>query len=307
MGDPSGIGPEVVAAALKDPRVRSSCIPLVIGSRQALQQRGFKPRLASILDPGIFCKARPGHPTQEGARASFEAVRLALKLTTRGLSQAMVTAPISKEAWSEAGVAYRDHTEYLQAALHCPKACMMMISGDLRAVLATRHLSLKDAIQRLTPQVMIEATRSAHRALLELGIKRPCFGICGLNPHAGENGLLGREEGRILVPAIRSLRRSGLCVEGPLAADAAWAKHSLGSFDALVTLYHDQAMIPLKLSRPFGVVNWTAGLPIVRTSPGHGTAFDIAGSGRANPQAMIEASLLAAKLAVWRNITHSRR
>lgn len=297
MGEPAGIGPEVLAASLSDPRVRRACRPLAVGCRRVLARFGWNPRLAPILDPGVESRARPGRPTPESGRASFEAVRLAAELAMRGLVGGIVTAPVSKSSWRSAGVPYRDHTDFLARVSGTRRVAMMLAAGGLRAVPVTRHLPLAEVPRRLNPGEVAAAARLAARALKnELGIPRPRLGLCALNPHAGESGLLGGEERRILLPAARRLRRSGVRVEGPLPADAAWAAHRAGRWDALICLYHDQAMIPLKTACPHGIVNWTLGIPFARTSPGHGTAFDIAGKGRADPEAMIQAVLLAARL-----------
>lgn len=178
---------------------------------------------------------------------------------------------------------------------------MMLLGGPFRAVLATRHIPLKDAPRAATAAAVAEAAELADGALREgLGIRHPRLALCALNPHAGEGGLLGTEERDILGPAARALRRRGLNLAGPLPADAAWAAQARGEFDALVALYHDQALIPLKAAVGYGVVNWTVGTPLIRTSPGHGTAYDIAGRGRADAEATVQAALLAARLAAVR-------
>lgn len=167
---------------------------------------------------------------------------------------------------------------------------------NLWCVLATRHVSLARAIASLTPHGIVVAAAALDKALRKLGYKQPRLGLCALNPHAGEGGLIGDEEVRILAPALKIARRWKISLEGPVAADTAWRLHRTGSFDGLVALYHDQALIPLKTAAGLGVVNWTVGLPFTRTSPGHGTGFDIAGRCRADETATVEAALLAARL-----------
>lgn len=323
MGDPAGIGPEVLVRALNDRLLRRVCVPLAIGSKDVLRRHGWRPGLSLILDPGVGCPAAPGRPTPEGARASFAAVRLAEALASRGRLGGMVTGPISKRSWGAAGIPYRDHTTFLKEKTRAPRAAMMLLAGrflatfgaghgsaashprdsarsaaPLRTVPLTGHVALKDVARRLDAAALTGVVRLLRAALSgALGVSRPRIGLCALNPHAGEGGLLGSEEADMLSPAVRSLRRSGVAVDGPLPADAAWRGHWDGRYDALVTLYHDQALIPLKMADPYGVVNWTIGLPIVRTAPGHGTAFDIAGRGRADPLATLRAALLAARLA----------
>lgn len=297
LGDPAGIGPEIVVAALKNSAVRRACVPLVIGSRDVFYYHGWRPELAPILDPGVACSVRPGRPSPAGGRAGFAAVAVATKLALRRCVDAIVTAPISKEFWNRAGIRYPDHTDYLKEATGAAQVAMMLLCGELRTVLVTRHMPLRDAPRRISTGETVRAVLLLHKALRDdLKILRPRLGLCALNPHAGEEGLLGKEEREILLPAVRRLRHSGVGISLPLPADSAWALHRAGKFDGLVTLYHDQALIPLKMADPYGVVNWTLGLPIVRTSPGHGTAFDIAGKGCAMPDAMVAAALLAARL-----------
>jgi 4-hydroxythreonine-4-phosphate dehydrogenase len=208
----------------------------------------------------------------------------------------MVTAPISKQAWASAGVPYRDHTEMLAAETGSPRAGMWLEGAGLRAVLVTRHIPLRRVPDALTPQAVRSAAHLAHEALLRLGVRKPRLGLCALNPHAGDGGLSGKEELGLRRAAVR-LRGEGVRVSDPVPADAAWPAHADGRFDALLALYHDQALIPLHLRAGFSVVNWTLGIPVVRTAPGHGTAFDIAGKGKADPGGMIAAVLHAARLA----------
>lgn len=295
-GDPAGIGPEVLVAALRDPRVRRACKPVVVGPLRALRLCGWRRGLAPVIDPGIDCPAKPGRSTPADGRASFGAVKLAVDLAARGLVSGMVTAPISKNSWKLAGVPYLDHTEFLEKTTNASRIAMMLLAGDLRAVLVTRHVPLREAVRRIRPRSVVESAMLAQEALKRLGKEKVRVGICAVNPHAGEGGILGLEERHALAPAVRRLQYAGFDVHGPLPADAAWARHRLGHYDVLIAAYHDQAMIPLKFSSPYGIVNWTIGISILRTSPGHGTAFDIAGLGRANPSAMIEAALLAARL-----------
>ncbi|MBI3550371.1 MAG: 4-hydroxythreonine-4-phosphate dehydrogenase PdxA [Elusimicrobia bacterium] len=301
MGDPAGIGPEIAVAAAKDARVRRACRPLLVGTEAVFKRFGWRSGVAPIFDPGLAFSCAPGRPTVEGGRASFGAFEAAVRLAARRLVAGVVSGPISKDSWSRAGIEHRDHTEYLRRELDAPGGGMLLMAGELRAILATRHVSLREALRDLDARAIEDAARAADRALRELGIAAPRLALCALNPHAGEGGLLGEDEARLLAPALAGLRKSGLRIEGPIAADAAWSAHRRGRYDGLVALYHDQAMIPLKLWRPFGVVNWTAGLPIVRTSAGHGTAFDIAGRGAADPSAAIDAALLAARLASRRD------
>jgi 4-hydroxythreonine-4-phosphate dehydrogenase len=214
------------------------------------------------------------------------------------LADGIVTAPISKDAWRMAGAPYLDHTELLKKETHSGKVAMLLVAGKLRAALVTRHVPLSGVSALLCYEEIRDAAVLAEKALREdLGIRSPRLALLAFNPHGGEAGLLGREEEEILRPAADRLRKQGLKLDGPLPADAAWAAHRAGRFDAVVALYHDQALIPLKLAAGTSIVNWTLGLPFVRTSPGHGTAYDIAWRGKADPSGMIAAALLAARFA----------
>lgn len=305
MGDPGGIGPEILVRALADGSARAAGEPLIVGSRAVMRRHGWGPRLSPMLDVGVPCSDRAHRPTREGGRASFEAVRLALALHTRGIVDGLVTAPVSKEAWAMAGVPFLDHTSFFEKSAR-RRGSMMLLAGSLRAVLATRHVPLREVPRRLTVEAAAEAAAHAWDGLRRLGVRKPRLAFCALNPHAGEGGRLGGEERRVIGPAIRRLARRGIEVRGPIPADSAWAEHDAGALDGLVALYHDQALIPLKLAERYGVVNWTLGLPILRTSPGHGTAFDVAGRKRARPEAMIAAARLAGRLVRERGLSRYR-
>ena len=322
-GDPGGIGPEVAVAAMREPSLRRACRILAVGPRSAFVGAGWTPSLGPLLDPAPSRARRfPRGPSGEGGRLSYAAVRAAVELCARGLADAVVTAPVSKESWRMAGVPHLDHTALLQGVTRSPRAAMMLLCGDLRAVLVTRHVPLGEVPALLSAEGIEEAAELAELALrVELGIGRPRLALCALNPHAGEGGLLGREEKALLSPTARRLRRRGLDIAGPLPADSAWGAHAKGRYDALISLYHDQALIGLKAAGactqrakrdarlPRGdfrrraypsVVNWTLGIPLVRTSPGHGTAYDIAGRGVADPSAMRAAARLALDIVLRR-------
>lgn len=300
-GDPGGVGPEVAVTAMRDASLRRRCRLLAVGPRSAFERAGWTPSLGPLLDPDPSPVPRfPRGPSAEGGRLSYAAVRAAVDLCARGLAAAVVTAPVSKESWRLAGLPHLDHTSLLQGVTRSPRTAMMLMCGTLRAVLATRHIPLGEVPARLSAEGLYEAAELAACALRkELGIARPRLVLCALNPHAGEGGLLGGEEKALLAPAARRLRRRGLDIVGPLPADAAWGAHVHGLFDAAVSLYHDQALIALKTAGAAAgpgyppVVNWTLGIPLVRTSPGHGTAYDIAWKGIADPSAMKAAASLA--------------
>ena len=297
-GDPWGVGPEAAVKAMRDPRVARACAPLAVGPRAAFLAAGWRPGLAPLLDPGHPAGPVVRRPTASGGRASYEAVRTAAALARRGLLGGMVTAPVSKEAWGMAGALHLDHTAFLRDFTGARRVAMVLVGGPFRAVLATRHIPLKEVPRAATGAAVAEAADLGAAALRDgLGLRAPRLALCALNPHGGENGLLGTEERDRLAPAARALRRRGLRLAGPLPADAAWAAQARGEFDLLVSLYHDQALVPLKAAVGYGIVNWTVGIPLVRTSPGHGTAYDIAGRGRADAEGTVQAALLASKLA----------
>ncbi len=296
-GDPGGVGPEIAVAAIKDPRIRRRVRVLLIGSKVAFKNAGWRSSMAPILDPGLPCRRFARKPTAEGGRISYEAVQLALKLAMRGLVSGVVTAPISKEAWRLAGAPDLDHTSLIERFTGAKNVGMMLAAGALKSVLVTRHIPLSQVASKASSRVVEDAAVAAFAALRgPLGVRRPRIGLCALNPHAGDGGLIGDEEYRSLRPAVRRLKRRGFSLDGPIPADAAWAAHSKGTYDALLAMYHDQALAPLKLAAGYGIVNWTIGAPIVRTSPGHGTAFDIAGKRKADSSGMKEAILFAARL-----------
>lgn len=292
-GDPGGIGPEIIVKALKDPSIRHLCRPLVIGDPASLRAAGWRPGLGELLPIALEGKPAPGKVTAAQGDASFRAVRLGAALALGRKVAALVTAPVSKEAWALAQVGHLGHTGFLKQLSGSRRVAMMFEADGLRAALVTGHLPYQEVPRALKAADVAGTARLVHAALhSRLGIRKPRVAVCALNPHGGEHGLIGREEGPI-GRAVRALRPP---VAGPLPADAAWAALRLGRYDALVALYHDQALIPLKVAAPFGVVHWTLGLPFVRTSPGHGTAFDIAGKGKADPTAMIAAIKLAVRL-----------
>lgn len=296
-GDPGGVGPELAVAVLNSRAVRRAARLLLIGPRSVFLRAGWRPSLAPILDSGFPCRRIVRKPTAEGGRSSYEAVQLALKLAMRGLVDGVVTAPVSKEAWRLAGAPDLDHTSLIGRFTGAKNVGMMLAAGALKAVLVTRHIPLKQVAAKASARALEDAAVAACAALKgPLGVRRPKIGLCALNPHAGDGGLIGDEEDRRLRPAVRRLKRRGIFLEGPIPADAAWAAHAGGRYDALLAMYHDQALVPLKLAAGYRVVNWTIGVPLVRTSPGHGTAFDIAGKGKVDPSGMKEAILFAVRL-----------
>lgn len=319
MGDPAGIGPEVIAKALAGPKLRRICFPLVIGSRSVMQQtvKNLKikltvrsvegheaawPRGASItlLDPlekplGPY---KLGVAAPETGAASVAFIKKAVHLAQLGCIDGMVTAPINKEAINMAGCHFPGHTELLADLTQTQESGMMIIGGPLKIMFVTTHVAIKDLPSLLTQEKIEKAIRLAHLALTTLfGIKKPKIGVAALNPHAGEHGLFGDEESRVILPAARAAQAKGILASDPMPADTLFGKAARGDYDGVVALYHDQGLIPLKLVAFGTCVNLTVGLPIIRTSVDHGTAFDIVGKGIAEPGSLIEAVTLAAILA----------
>ena len=296
-GDPLGIGPEITVKALRSAAARRACRLYVLGDTAALKRAGWTPALCPLLPvdaPGLNF-SKPG-PTAAGGAASLRAVLMAAKLIRQGYFDALVTAPVSKEAWALAGAPAPAHTDLFRL-LEKREPLMLFSRGRVNAALVTEHVPVKDLSSRLTKELIKKKAVLFNSALKALGYKRPLISLCALNPHAGDGGVIGMEEIRTLRPALRELEREGLRVNGPSPSDAAWAAHLAGKSDGLLCLYHDQALAPLKVAPGGGpAVHWTWGLSFPRTSPAHGTAFDIAWKGKADPAGMTAAIIFAAKL-----------
>lgn len=294
-GDPLGVGPEVTVKALKSPLVQHACSPMVIGEPCSLFRAGFSERLARLvsMDTCECLQDAPHGPTEAGGLSSFKAVELGCKLALKtGCS--LVTAPISKQSWALGKIPYIGHTELLRERAG-KEGLMMFVSGRIRCALVSEHFAISDLPDLITRTRVCQACRHFSKALNRLGIKRPRIALCALNPHAGDNGKFGVEEKLVLEPAVRLLRRQGINANGPFPADSLWSSHAQGQYDGLLCMYHDQALLGLKLAARDPIVHITAGLKFLRTSPTHGTAFDIAGKQKANAQSMMAAILFAAK------------
>jgi 4-hydroxythreonine-4-phosphate dehydrogenase len=278
VGDPAGIGPEIAQKAADDPRVRAACEPVLYG-----------PPAGASFASGVL--------TAEAGRAAYDAICTAVRDAQAGRVSGIATAPVSKLAFAHAGLPWKGHTDLLGHLTGSTRVAMMFWSEPLKVVLATVHIPLAEVPAALTRNLVDDIIDLTARELPRFGIERPRLAMAGLNPHAGEDGLLGTEDGRILSPAVASARRRGVRIVGPLPADTVFVRASRGEFDVVIACYHDQGLIPVKLLAFGRAVNVTLGLPIVRTSVDHGTAFDIAGRGVADPSSMIEATLLAARLA----------
>lgn len=303
MGDPSGIGPEVTLKALASRRLSRPANFFIIGDRFVLDK--VKRRLKikkdfDIIDLGNVPrgKFKFGKIDKAYGRASIEYLQEALSIIKKKKNTALVTAPISKEAINKAGFRYGGHTEFLAKATRASKFAMMLIGEPLRVTLLTRHVPVKDVSARIKREKIIDAIELTHGFIARYLNKRyPKIAVAALNPHAGEGGILGAEEKRVIAPAVLKAKRKYKNVYGPVAPDAVFYDAYKGKVDAIICMYHDQALIPLKMIARDRGVNITLGLPFVRTSPDHGTAFDIAGKGIADPSSMVEAINMAANLA----------
>jgi 4-hydroxythreonine-4-phosphate dehydrogenase len=319
MGDPGGVGPEIIVKALGAPGGGKYCIPIMVGDTrimsQALRLLRNPGKLGEITSPDeaensgkplyIINVKNAGlsslpknKPTAAGGKACVSYIRKAVELAMQGQVDGIVTAPISKEALKMAGFAWPGHTEMLAEFSGTRQYAMMLVGGPLRVILVTIHTALKNVPRLLTIQRILDVIHLAKRACDMLNIRSPKIGVAGLNPHAGEAGLFGEEEIKQIAPAVRKANREGIPVSGPYPPDAIFHKAYQGEIDIVVCMYHDQGLIPLKMIAFDKGVNVTVGLPFVRTSPDHGTAYDIAWKGMANPSSMIEAIKLAAKLRV---------
>jgi 4-hydroxythreonine-4-phosphate dehydrogenase len=317
MGDPAGIGGEVVLKALASIPIRQLDRYCVLGDLDYLSQLAelFRLRLSitpvsdvqetaglkgrvRVLDLGGAEKVRMGEVSAEHGRASLRYITEGARLALEGKVSALVTAPIHKEATHLAGSPFPGHTEMLAHLSRTKSFAMMMVGGPFKIVLQSIHLPLREAVEKVKPALVWEKLVLTHRSLRRwFGMKEPRIAVAGLNPHAGENGAFGSEEIRVLRPVVRRARSRGWDVSGPHPPDTLFYWASKGKYDALLCMHHDQGLIPLKLAAFDSGVNLTLGLPFVRTSPDHGTAFDIAGKGKASPESMLAAIGLAERLA----------
>jgi 4-hydroxythreonine-4-phosphate dehydrogenase len=322
MGDPSGIGPEVIVKALCDPTVRQRAHCLVVGNAVVMQRAvelvgaklpvrsvsdfsdpAFDPDGLNVLDAVALDLRRwtPRQPNAESGLAAIRAIEVATQLVLQGVADALVTAPIHKAAAHQAGLPFAGHTEFLAALCGVTETRLMLVCDELRVIHVTGHMALRDALAALTPERIVKTVELALPVLKWLGFDHPRIAIAALNPHAGEEGAFGDEEERLLRPAVERLRASGLEVSGPVPADSVFWQAWQGAFDLVVALYHDQGHIPVKVLAFDRAVNVTAGLPIIRTSPDHGVALDIAWQNKARATSLMAALRLAAEMAKRRS------
>ncbi|MEP0190513.1 MAG: 4-hydroxythreonine-4-phosphate dehydrogenase PdxA [Erythrobacter sp.] len=324
LGDPAGIGPEIIAeswanVSAKSPGKDQPTVFFVVGGvevlRAAAQARGLDCPLIPIAQAhealnafhaglpvlaGLDTPYTPGKPTAEGAQLAFSSLKWATDLTLNGEAAGLVTAPVEKAGLAAQGFDYPGQTEFLADVCGKPArdAVMMLAGPSLRTVPLTVHAPLSEVPKMLTPELIIHKTVITMAGLIrDFGIERPRLAIAALNPHASEGGQFGDEEERIITPAIEAMRAEGMDVTGPVPADALFMPRMRQTYDSAICMYHDQALIPLKTLEVDEGVNVTLGLPIIRTSPDHGTAFDIAGTGKADPGAMIAAITMAGNMA----------
>lgn len=322
LGDPAGIGPEIIIKSLASPALRKTARYLIIGdcgvlenARQRLKINLNYKRITpadSIPDTNQIilldlanidsCGIKPGRLSRDCGRAAAEYILKAIELTKERRVDALVTAPISKEAVNLAGFNFAGHTEMLAKKTNSD-ARMMLVGGKLKVILVTTHLALKDVAKRLDKKYILDTLIIADKyGRRYFGLKKPRLGVCGLNPHSGEGGVLGREEIKIISPAVKLAQAKGIAAYGPYAADSLFYYALRGRFDIVIAMYHDQGLAPLKILAFDCGVNLTLGLPFVRTSPDHGTAFDIAGKAQASPRSMICAVKLAACILARRQV-----
>jgi 4-hydroxythreonine-4-phosphate dehydrogenase len=321
MGDPAGIGPEILVKALGDPAVKKAARVLVLGDLGVLQRTRVRGRRAELIPwqpdqpllpmldhprAHVVCslsslsaeQSRPARPCRAGGHGAYRYIRVAAKLALAKVADAMATAPISKSILIDAGYHYPGHTELLAELSRTPECRMMLLGAKLRVVPVTGHVAFTRVARSLTPQSIGTTLALTQRGLKDFfGLARPRIAVAALNPHGGEEGIFGNEEIKVIAPAVRQARRQGIAAEGPFPADSLFHHAARGDFDAVVCMYHDQGLIPLKLHHFFGGVALTLGPPFIRTSVDHGTAYDIAGTGKADDSSMKEAILLAAQLA----------
>ena len=313
IGDVNGIGPEVIIKALRDNRILSECIPIIYGSTRTISYHRKKVKgeefvcrpcksatdavakkinVVNIWDDEI--KFELGKSTETGGKYAFMSLEKATEDLASNKIDVLVTAPISKDAIIKAGFKFPGHTEYLANFANQDEALMLMVNGNLRVAMATSHVALKDVPSLLSKERIVEKIKMLENSLKkDFKIIRPKIAVLGLNPHAGEQGKMGEEEQQIINPAIQEVKRGNTLVYGPFPADSFFGSSSIGEFDGVLAMYHDQGLTGFKALAFDEGVNFTAGLPIVRTSPDHGTAFDIVGEDKASEQSMRSAIYLA--------------
>ena len=318
MGDAAGVGPEVIVGAFSDAKLFAECNLIVIGDTARLKLAAevlkskiqitevndidhaeFAVNTISVIDPHLIPNDLPwGKLSPVAGNAAYEYIRIACELAMSGKAQAICTAPLNKEALHAAGHIYPGHTELLAHFTNTPEVSMMLSTEKLKVIHVTTHIGLIDAVAKIEPGLVERTIRRGHEALVRAGNPHPKIGVCAINPHAGEGGLFGYgEEATKIEPGVRAAKESGIDVTGPLPADTLFFLAGRGDYDLVVAMYHDQGHGPVKVLGIEAGVNITVGMPVIRTSVDHGTAFDIAGTGKADARSMVEAIHQAAQMA----------
>jgi 4-hydroxythreonine-4-phosphate dehydrogenase len=319
MGDAAGVGPEIIMKSLAHAELYAQCRPLVIGDAERLKEAGqivgshlevrsispgdaknaeFHQGIVDCIDLKLIPSHLPwGKLSATAGDAAFRYMEVAAKLALTGQVAAICTAPLNKEALHAGGHNFPGHTELLAHLTNTPEVSMMLSTPKMRVLHVTTHIGLIDAIAKIEPGLVERTIQRGYEALQKAGIANPKIAVCGINPHAGENGLFGYgEEEKKIMPAIEACRKKGWDIEGPLPADTLFFRAQRGDFDLVIAMYHDQGHGPVKVLGLESGVNITIGLPVIRTSVDHGTAFDIAGTGKADERSMLEAMRLAVQL-----------
>jgi 4-hydroxythreonine-4-phosphate dehydrogenase len=314
IGDFNGIGPEVALKAAAHVAVRRICIPVLVGPLNVWEHtRGtfkVKPKLQKAVFPwnnpsviavadvgdGVWADVEYGKTTKSSGKSAGAAIEKAVELCKANKADVMVTGPVSKEALNLAGYSFPGQTEMITLLSRSQRVAMMLVADRMRIGLVTIHTALRNVSDQVTKEKIVEKALIVHDALKRnFEIQNPTIAVLALNPHAGEHGLIGSEEEQTIIPAVREIQSQGIDVKGPFSADGFFGTGSYKTYDGIIAMYHDQGLIPLKLSSFGKAVNFSAGLNIIRTSPGHGTAYDIAGKGEADISSMVEAIKLAAR------------
>ena len=321
MGDPAGIGPEIIAKVIDSGELYPLCRPVVICDAGVMKKLIEEMRLSiSVRSIASLSQADPdrgkldvldlrmvdltthkwGSPNISSGKAVVEYIKKAVELTMNGEADAIVTAPINKEMMNAAGYHYAGHTELLAYLTASQEYGMLFVGGGLRVILATIHVALRDVHKHINTSTILKTLRLAHKAMQTFGVEKPRIGVAALNPHAGEGRLFGSEEWDEILPAVIKARAEGIHASDPIPADTLFYKARNNYYDIVVAMYHDQGLAPLKMLAFGNAVNVTIGLPIIRTSVDHGTAYDIAGKGCADPASLLEAVKLAVKMTAYR-------
>lgn len=317
MGEPGGIGPEVIVKALSKAGIRNSCVPVVIGNAEIMMDAVKLTRLPlkvksisglseskpiagiiEVLEVKTPASLKKNAPSKNAGKAIIRYIEKAVELALNKEVSAIVTAPISKESLKMAGCKWPGHTELLAELTETKEFAMMFVSEKLKVILATIHTPFKNVPKLIKENLVLQTITLAERGMQMLGVDAPRIAVAGLNPHGGEAGILGDEEIKAIIPAVKRASEMGFNVSGPYPPDVIFHKAYSGDFDVVVCMYHDQGLIPFKMLEFDTGVNMTVGLPIIRTSPDHGTAFDIAWQNKANPSSMMEAIKLAGKMSL---------